>query len=125
MGARMTANSNDLGKILKQRRDMVPLSLSELARASGVSTSHLARMERGERFPSATILRKIARPLGFSEAELFMHAGFLPSETSTEESETQFRRLEPHVARVLSQEPVEVQRAVISILSILKTIAKV
>ena len=35
MEARMTAR-NDLGKILKQQRLMIPLTLSELAVASGV-----------------------------------------------------------------------------------------
>ncbi|GAI09680.1 unnamed protein product, partial [marine sediment metagenome] len=34
-------------------------------------------------------------------------------------------RLDPYVGRILSQEPVEVQRTVIGILSILKSIAKV
>jgi len=32
--------------------------------------------------------------------------------------------LDPYVARVLSQEPIDVQRAVIGILTILKSIAK-
>ena len=58
----MTDNSNDLGKLLKQRRVMIPLALQELAAASGVSSSHLGRIERGERFPSAHILHKIAKP---------------------------------------------------------------
>ncbi|MDP2718717.1 MAG: helix-turn-helix transcriptional regulator, partial [Dehalococcoidia bacterium] len=57
--ARVTAdNSNDLGKILKQRRVMIPMTLGELAATSGVSSSHLGRIERGERFPSAHMLRK-------------------------------------------------------------------
>jgi hypothetical protein len=33
-------------------------------------------------------------------------------------------RLDPYVARVLAQEPIEMQRAVIGILTILKSIAK-
>ena len=55
---------DDLGKVLgatiKQQRVMIPLTLWELDELSGVSMSHLARIERGERFPSARILRKIA-----------------------------------------------------------------
>ena len=117
--------SNDLGKILKQRRVMVPLTLQELARASGVSASHLGRIERGERYPSAHILRKIAQPLGSSESELFTLAGYLSPQPSTEaESKAQLGQLDPYVASVLSQEPVEVQRAVINILSVMKSIAK-
>ena len=75
----MTNNDNgqSLGRILKQRRVMIPLTLRRLATASGISPSHLGRVERGERFPSASILRKIAKPLGFEENELFTLAGYL------------------------------------------------
>lgn len=77
-GARMTTDSrNDLGKILKQRRVMIPLTLQELSHAAGVSASHLGRIERGKRFPSAYILRRIAKPLGFKESELFTLANYL------------------------------------------------
>ncbi len=94
----MTAR-NDLGKILKQRRLMIPLILSELAVASGVSPSHLGRIERGERFPS---------PLPESESQGEYNVG----------------RLNPYVAAVLSREPVEIQRAVVATLSILTSIAR-
>ncbi len=71
-------NRNDLGKILKQQRVVIPLTISELAAKSGVSQSHLARIERGKRFPSARILQKIAQPLGFKEDELFTRAAICP-----------------------------------------------
>jgi transcriptional regulator with XRE-family HTH domain len=124
----MSYNNSDLGKIIKQQRITVPLTLQELATESGVSSSHLGRIERGERFPSARILRKIAKPLGFDEDELFTLAGFLSPQTSgvAEESGTRFstRQLDPYVARMLAEEPPEIQRAVIGILSLLKSIAK-
>ena len=124
----MSYNNNDLGRILKQQRVTVPLTLQELARESGVSSSHLGRIERGERFPSARILRKIAKPLGFDEDELFTLAGFLSPQTSgvAEESGTRYsgRQLDPYVARMLAEEPPEVQRAVVGVLSLLKSIAK-
>jgi transcriptional regulator with XRE-family HTH domain len=124
----MNYNSNDLGKILKQQRITVPLTLQELAAESGVSSSHLGRIERGERFPSARILRKIAKPLGFNEDELFTLAGFLTPQTSgvAEESSTRYtgRQLDPYVARMLADEPPEIQRAVIGILSLLKSVAR-
>lgn len=121
----MSNHRSELAKILKQRRLVVALSLGQLARATSISSSHLARIETGERFPSASILRKIAKPLGFSEAELFMHAGYLSGQPSTEvKSEMSFGGLDPYVAKVLSEEPLEVQRAVISILSILKSLTK-
>ena len=120
-------HQNDLGKIIKQQRITVPLTLQELADESKVSTSHLGRIERGERFPSARILRKIAKPLGFDEDELFTLAGFLsPQNGVAEEGKPRFsnRQLDPYVARMLAEEPQEIQRAVIGILSLLKSIAK-
>jgi len=62
--------SNDLGRIIKQQRVMIPLTLEGLVTKSGVSASHLGRIERGDRFPSARILRKLAKPLWFEESEL-------------------------------------------------------
>ncbi len=124
----MEHSSNDLGKIIKQQRITVPLTLQELAAESGVSSSHLGRIERGERFPSARILRKIAKPLGFDEDELFTLAGFLSPQTSGvgEESNSRYanRQLDPYVARMLAEEPPEIQRSVIGILSLLKSVAK-
>ncbi len=118
---------NNLGTIIKQQRVMVPLTLQELAAMTGISPSHLGRVERGERFPSAHVLRKIAGPLGFDENELFTLAGYLSSQPPTiAEAEVGYSsgRLDPYVSKMLAQEPVEVQRAVIGILSILKSIAR-
>jgi transcriptional regulator with XRE-family HTH domain len=124
----MTNNNYDLGKILKQQRINVPLTLQELSAVSGVSSSHLGRIERGERFPSARILRKIAKPLGFNEDELFTLAGFLSPQTTgvAEESGARYnnRQLDPYVAKMLAEEPPEIQRSVIGILSLLKSIAR-
>jgi len=80
----MTAdNRHGLGSMVKQRRMMLQLSLQKLAAKSNVSASHLGRIERGERFPSANILRKIAKALDFEEVELFSQADFLsPKATS-------------------------------------------
>jgi len=119
--------TDHLGRIIKRRRVIVPLTLQELAASSGVSSSHLGRIERGERFPSARILRKIAKPLGFEEDELFTFAGYLsPQPPGVAEASPEYSggRLDPYVARVLTQEPVDVQRTVIGILTILKSIAK-
>ena len=118
----MTAdNRNELPRMIKQQRVMRGLTLERLSEMSGVSASHLGRVERGERFPSATTLRKIANPLGFGEMELFAIAGYLPPQAP---EEAQPGRLDPYVAAVLSQEPVEVQRAIIIILTVLKSMAK-
>jgi transcriptional regulator with XRE-family HTH domain len=120
-------NGQNIGRIIKQRRILVSLTLGELSARSGVSASHLGRIERGERFPSARILRRITKPLGFDEGELFNLAGYLSSWPLTE-AETvaggNSKQLDPIVASMLRQEPYEVQQAVIVILSMLKSIAK-
>ena len=117
----------NLGILLKQQRLRLPLTLRELTDLSGVSSSHLGRIERGERYPSASILRRIAKPLGFEEDELFTLAGYLspqPSGIAEAQPDYSGRRLDPYVAKVLAEEPVEMQRAVIGILSMLKSIAR-
>ncbi len=125
----MTNNKNNmnLGEMLRQQRLVISLTLQELADMSGVSSSHVFRVERGERFPSASTLQKIAKPLGFEESELFSLAGYLsPNSPPIAEKTTDCSvgQLDPYVARVLAQEPIEVQRTVIGILSILSSIAK-
>ena len=123
----LDSNRDNLGEIIRRQRVVVPLTLKELATMSGVSSSHLGRVERGERFPSASILRKIAKPLGFEEDELFTLAGYLsPQSPSIAESRREYSggQLDPYVARVLAQESIEVQRAVIGILTVLKSIAR-
>jgi len=117
-----------LARVIKQQRVSVPLTLRELGDRSGVSPSHLGRIEAGERFPSARILRNVAGPLGFEENELFMLAGYLsggsPVEAESRESYPYNKGLDPYVARALAEEPVAVQRAVIGILSMLRSLAK-
>lgn len=120
-------NSYSLGEIIRRQRVTMPLTLQELASMSGVSASHLGRIERGERFPSARVLRRIAKPLGFGEDGLFTLAGYLSSQPAgMAEADLGYpsRQLDPYVAGVLAQEPVEVQRALIAILTILKNIAQ-
>lgn len=69
--------THKLGESLKARRKDKELTLAELEARSGVDLTYLGRIERGERFPSAHVLQKIAAPLGFGEAELLRIAGYL------------------------------------------------
>ena len=120
-------DSSNLGKIIKQQRVAMELTLKELSAVSAISSSYLGRVERGERFPSAHVLRKIARPLDFDESELFGLAGYLsPKSSGIAEGSHEYSgsRLDPYVARVLAQEPPDVQRAMVGILTILKSMAK-
>ncbi len=102
---------------------MMSLTLQELADRSGISPSYLGRIERSERFPSAGVLKKIARPLNFDINELFTLAGYLPPQSNNKselQSNSSDGELDPYVYWILSQEPIEVQRAVISILAVVK-----
>ena len=118
----MTTASSEIGKTLKQRRLMIPLTQRELAARSGISASHLARVERGDRFPSGHILRKVAKPLGFDESQLLIVAGYLSPDSSSETGEEPriYRQLDPYVAKVLSEEPVHVQRTMVTLFIMLK-----
>jgi transcriptional regulator with XRE-family HTH domain len=121
------SNSVELGEMIRRQRVTIPLTLQELATMSGVSPSHLGRIERGERYPSARVLRRIAKPLGLGEDGLFTLAGYLsPQPSGVAEAEATYAgsRIDPYVAGVLAREPAEVQRALIAILTILKNIAK-
>ena len=121
-----TNDGSDLGRMLKQQRVMIPLTLQELSAQSGVSSSHLGRIERGERVHSARILRKIAKPLGYEESELFSQAGFLSPKTPEADNQNEYKvgRLDHYVSAILSKESLETQRAVVAILSIMKTMAR-
>jgi len=117
-------NRSELGKTLKQRRLMIPLTLGKLSATTGVSISHLGRIERGDRFPSALILRRIAKPLGFKVDELFALAGYLPHPFSGGAESLSSEQVDPYVTALLSQESVETQRNVITILSVIKSMIK-
>lgn len=114
--------NTDLSKMLKQRRLLAELTLLELAAKSGVSQSHLARIEGGSRLPSGKVLRKIAKALELDESQLLLLAGYLSPQPSSEEHS--LGQLDPYVAKVLSEEPVHIQRALVSLLTIVKTVAK-
>ena len=119
-------SGKELGIVIKQRRQAVALTLEELAQASCVSKSHLGRVERGERFPSARVLSRIAGPLWLTEEEVFALAGYLsPRLTGAEMVGVPAGngRLGPLVAGMLAQETPEVQRAVVAILSLIKSIS--
>lgn len=120
--------NSEIGKILKQKRKALSLTMREVAEKSGVSASHLSRIEQGDRFPSASVLRRLADPLDYAETELMMLAGYLsPVKPGIAEEGKEYRssNLDPYVARVLSQEPPEVQRAVITILELMKRVSSV
>jgi transcriptional regulator with XRE-family HTH domain len=72
--------TQNLGSIVSRQRNRLGLTLLDLSKKSGVSVSHLGRIENAQRYPSTNVLRKIAKPLGLDENELFNLAGYLPGE---------------------------------------------
>ena len=70
----------NLGSLVNRQRNRLGLTLKDLSSKSGVSISHLARIENAQRYPSTNVLRKIAKPLELNEKDLFNLAGYLPIE---------------------------------------------
>jgi transcriptional regulator with XRE-family HTH domain len=67
----------DFAKYIKELRQDKGLSIRELASLSKVSHSYLSQIENNIKDnPSSEILRKIAKPLGVSYAELMRAAGY-------------------------------------------------
>lgn len=60
---------------LRELRDAAGLSQSDLATAAGTSVHSVAKMERGERYPSLRLARDIASALGCSIDALCLPAG--------------------------------------------------
>jgi len=95
----------NIGKIIREQRKSKALSLSQLSKISGVSVSHLGRIEQGERQPSTRTLQKIAKPLAFDLYELLVMAGHLlpdPSTFSKEERDKLTAELNTLLERVAS-----------------------
>ena len=60
------------------------MSLRRLAEASNVSNPYLSQIERGLRRPSAEILQQIARALKISVETLYVRAGILADDSTSE-----------------------------------------
>lgn len=70
---------DSFGQKLEALRKRKKLSQKQLAEKAGISPSYLSRVERGKRnIPHPNILKKMAAPLGMTEAELLTLAGYLP-----------------------------------------------
>jgi len=76
------SSKQNIGKIIKEQRKGIPLTLSQLSEMSGISVAHLGRIEQGQRVPSSRTLQLIAKPLGFDLNELLIFTGYLSPESS-------------------------------------------
>lgn len=79
---RVASTKRNIGKIIREQRKGIPLTLKQLSQISGVSPAHLSRIERGERSPSPYTLQLLSKPLGFDLFELLIMAGYLSPEHS-------------------------------------------
>ena len=68
--------SERLGRLLRERREELGLSLNEVARRAGVDPGGLFRAERGPRVPSPETLAALADGLGLPLADLYEAAGY-------------------------------------------------
>ena len=115
---RAASINRNIGRIIRQQRKSIPLTLKQLSQMSGVSIAHLGRIEKGQRSPSLYTLQFISKPLGFDLFELLVMAGYLSPEDSvfseeqrdklraelnklTERVETDFNRIIDIVNRLL------------------------
>ena len=69
-----------VGCAIRARRLELGVGLKSLARAAGVSPSHLSRVENGKARPSAELLERVAERLGMDTEGTLAMAGFLPED---------------------------------------------
>lgn len=67
----------DIGSYLKEQRIRCALSLKDIYEKCGITDSKLSRIERGEKIPDPTELKKLAQAYGLDVISLFVMAGFL------------------------------------------------
>ena len=88
-----------LGKRVREEREGQGLTQGDLARRAGLSLNAVARVERGERVPSARTVEKLARGLGVEPGDLFPKAqASLPFSSVNEERRNYSERWVSQVA---------------------------
>lgn len=85
-------NSNDIGPLVRRRRDSLGLSLSELSAKSGVSISFISRVENDISEPGPVVAIRLARALRVP-TEVFLNAMGLTTTEQRAKAVTEFSRL--------------------------------
>lgn len=70
-----------VGQVLKRLREDRKLSKSRLSREAGVSDAYIVQIEKGDRSPSETVLRRLAHVLRVPPHQLLVPAGVYSPET--------------------------------------------
>ena len=84
----------EIGPLLRRLRGRI--GLREVGRRTGISNSYLSQIERGDRRPGPSVLKRLAALYGVDVQDLLKRAGFLD---------------EPEGIETRDDEPEEVQRA--------------
>jgi transcriptional regulator with XRE-family HTH domain len=79
MVASKKTGSDELGELIRARRDDLGMSRRELVEATGLSYPYVSQLETGYRLPSSTALRDLAGALQMSTDEL---VSVMPAERS-------------------------------------------
>jgi transcriptional regulator with XRE-family HTH domain len=80
LGARV----GSVGEYLAEQRRHAQLSLRQLSDLAGVSNPYLSQIERGLRKPSADVLQQLAKALRISAETLYVRAGILDPDDSSD-----------------------------------------
>src|SRR3954468_24601660 len=78
---------NSLGEFIAGQRRAAELTLRQLAEQTGISNPYLSQIERGLRKPSAEVLQQLAKALRISAETLYVRAGILDPDDSSEGAE--------------------------------------
>jgi transcriptional regulator with XRE-family HTH domain len=97
-----------VGAFIRTQRELMSLSMRQLAEMAKVSNPYLSQIERGLFTPSAQVLKGIAGALDLSTETLYQQAGLLdaadePSAQSVEEAIRMDRRLTQEGKQALTQ----------------------
>ncbi len=71
---------NYLGDFIRDQREIMRLSMRQLANLAHVSNPYLSQIERGLYQPSANVLKGIADALGIPAEKLYAAAGWFETE---------------------------------------------
>jgi transcriptional regulator with XRE-family HTH domain len=82
--ARLGDRVGSVGEYLAEQRRHAQLSLRQLSDLAGVSNPYLSQIERGLRKPSAEVLQQLAKALQISAETLYVRAGILDPDDSSD-----------------------------------------
>jgi transcriptional regulator with XRE-family HTH domain len=91
-----------IGPRLRARRELLGLSLRELARRIGVSASLISQIERDKVNPSVSTLYSLVRELGLGMGELFSTDGTPEAEASPAPTSREAPRVTPESRSVIN-----------------------